>query len=345
MVKEIGMSAQPRTKPYLSLRYKILLPLIVLGVLIFIASYFGARNYLRSTIYNIMEEDILSIRDYVSTCMDGDVLQALSSGDVQYNASAGWPRGMTDPRYWEQQACLDAVYDYNPRAEIYTYYAMDETTLAYGLDQWATLFPDESYEFGAVIDAETNNVEDLWFGLEDTYIYPELEYDEEVDVYYYAAAAPLQNSRGEVIGGLSIFLDAGWAVENLQTLSTNLLVIFIAIFALITVLVLVITRKTTSELTALKNASMRVADGDYTPITLKPHKLNDEVSTLAQLFNTMLDKVHTREETLQHEVEELKVQIDMEKRQKDVKEIVESEFFQDLKQRASEVRKQRSKKE
>jgi uncharacterized protein involved in exopolysaccharide biosynthesis len=59
----------------------------------------------------------------------------------------------------------------------------------------------------------------------------------------------------------------------------------------------------------------------------------------------MLDKVEEREEKLEDQVEQLKVQIDMEKRNKDVKEIVESEFFQDLKQRAAEVRKQRSQKE
>jgi methyl-accepting chemotaxis protein len=339
------MTMQTRAKPYLGLRYKILIPLFALGALIFILSYFGARNYLRNTIYNIMEEDIVSIRDFVAACMDEDALQALTSGDVKYDTSADWPAGMTDPRYWEQQDCLVAVYDYNPRAEIYTYYAVNETTLAYGLDQWATLLPEDSYPFGELIDAETSNVEDLWFGLADTYIYPELEYDEELDVYYYAAAAPLQNSRGDVVGGISIFLDAGWAVENIQALSKNLLMIFTGIFALITILVLTITRKTTSELTALKDASMRVADGDYTPISLSPHTMDDEVSTLARLFNTMLGKVHAREESLQIEVEQLKVQINMEKRNMDVKEIVESEFFQDLKQRAAEVRKQRSKKE
>jgi HAMP domain-containing protein len=339
------MTAKTRTKPYLSLRYKLLIPLMVLGVVIFILSYYGARNYLRSTIYSIMDEEAVSITEFIAACMDEDALHALTAGVAQYDVSAGWPSGMTDPRYWEQQACLEAIYDYNPRAQIYTYHILNENTLVYGLDQWTTLSPESSFPFGDVIGGDDNDLEFLWLGLEETYAYDELEYDEEFDVYYYAVNTPLINSRGNVIGGLSIFLDAGWAVEDLQILSEFLLIIFLVIFVVITVLVLAITRTAMSELGALQATSQRVADGDYTPISLNPHKVDDEVSTLAGLFNIMLDKVRVREETLKQEVVELKIQIDMGKRQKDVSEIVDTEFFQDLKQRATDLRKRKDKKD
>lgn len=339
------MSTNVRTKPYLSLRYKLLIPLMSLGVLMFIMGYYGARAYLRDTIYRIMDEEVASITEFVADCMDENELQALTT-ELTGDFSANWPASMTDPRYWEQQECLVRVADYNTRAELYTYYAVDDETLANGLDQWATLYPEESFVFGETFTAEDEeDMEYLLLGLQEKTNYPELKYDEDYEIYYYAVVIPLRNSRNEVIGGLVTYLDAGWTVESLQELSNYLLLIFFAIFIVVTVLVLYITRKTTSELAALKDASLRVAGGDYTPISLKPHTIEDEVSTLAGLFNTMLDKVREREETLQTEVEQLKVQIDMEKRQNDVKEIVESEFFQDLKQRASEVRKQRTKKE
>jgi methyl-accepting chemotaxis protein len=337
------MPVQP--KPYLSLRYKLLIPLMSLGVVMFIMGYYGAREYLRNTIYRIMDEEVASITEFVADCMDEDELQALTS-EVRGDFSANWPASMTDLRYWEQQECLVRVADYNTRAELYTYYAVDDKTLANGLDQWATLYPEESFVFAETFTAEDEeDMEYLLRGLQEKTNYPELKYDEDYEVYYYAVAMPLRNSSNQVIGGLVTYLDASWSVNSLQELSNYLLVIFVAVFIVVTGLVLFITHKTTAELAALKDASLRVADGDYTPVTLKPHKINDEVSTLAQLFNTMLEKVREREETLQHEVEELKVQIDMEKRQQDVKEIVESEFFQDLKQRAAAVRKQRSQKE
>jgi methyl-accepting chemotaxis protein len=334
-----------QSKSYLSLRYKLLIPLMSLGVVMFIMGYYGARTYLRDTIYQIMDEEVTSITEFVAECMDEDELQALTT-EVRGDFSANWPASMTDPRYWEQQDCLVRVADYNSRAELYTYYAVDEETLANGLDQWATLFPDESYVFAETFIAEDEeDMQYLLQGLQEKTNYPELKYDEDYDVYYYAVAMPLRNSSNQVIGGLVTYLDAGWSVESLQELSNYLLVIFIAVFIVVTGLVLFITHKTTAELAALKDASLRVADGDYTPVTLKPHRINDEVSMLAQSFNTMLEKVREREETLQNEVEVLKIRIDMEKRTKDVKEVVETEFFQDLKKRAAAVRRQRSQKE
>lgn len=332
-------------KRYLSLRYKLLIPLMGLGVLMFIMGYFGAREYLRSTIYEIMDEEVNSITEFVINCMDEDQLQALTT-EVKGDFSVGWPESMTDTRYWDQQECLVQVDEYNPRTELYTYYVVDETTLANGLDQYATLYPEESYVFGETFTAEDEeDMEYLLKGLTETTRYPELKYDEESQIYYYAVVTPLRNSKNEIIGGLVIYLDAGTVVESLQVLSNYLIIIFISAFIVISILVLGITRNVTSELVALQATSKRVAEGDYTPISLKPHKVDDEVSNLTGLFNTMLDKVRQREETLQTQVEELQIQIDMEKRSKDVKDIVESEFFQDLKQRAAEVRKQRQQKE
>ena len=100
----------------------------------------------------------------------------------------------------------------------------------------------------------------------------------------------------------------------------------------------------TAELIDLQNSAKRAANGDYAPITLNPENLDDEVSVLEEQFNLMLNKVRQREEKLKKQVEALTIQIDMEKRSKDVKEIVESEFFQDLKNRAATVRKQREQK-
>lgn len=332
------MPANP--KSYLSLRYKLLIPLMSLGVLMFIMGYYGARYYLRDTISQIMQNETDSIREYVGNCLDEDQLQALTSGEPAYDQAAG----VTDDRYWAQAECLASVDDFNPRTEIFTYYEKADSTLAYGVDQYALLQPEDSYSLGEAVAQDEDYVY-LLRGLEAVTQYDELEYFEEEEVYFFVVTSPLRNSSGLVIGGLTIYLDASLAVERLQTLSEYLVGIFVFAFIVVASLVLGITRSVTSELVALQATSKRVAEGDYTPISLKPHKVEDEVSTLGELFNTMLDKVRQREENLQTQVEELKIQVDMEKRKKDVKEIVESEFFQDLKQRAALVRKQRQQKE
>jgi hypothetical protein len=53
----------------------------------------------------------------------------------------------------------------------------------------------------------------------------------------------------------------------------------------------------------------------------------------------MIDKVYRREQNLRKEVEQLKIQIDENRRKKQVEEIVESEFFQSLREKATEMRK------
>lgn len=68
---------------------------------------------------------------------------------------------------------------------------------------------------------------------------------------------------------------------------------------------------------------------------------DDEIAQLSKMFGQMAEEVITREETLRRQVEELRIEIDEVKRQKQVSEIVESDFFQDLQTRAR-VMRQRS---
>ena len=333
------------TKPFLSLRYKLLIPLLSLGVLMFIMGYFGARAYLRETIFNIMDEEVDSILDYVEGCLDEEVLYSFTSNAALDEISTGRSAAMNAPLYLEQEACVASVEQFNPRAWVYTYYPVDETTMAFGIDMWNVTSPENGSPLGYSFTEIDGDFEQHQFGLQGTYTYEQLEIDEETGIYYYGTTSPLVTPSGKVVGGIAVYLDSGWTVEQLQNLSKYLLVIFVGIFVVVTALVLAITKRAMSELGTLQSASRRVAEGDYTPIAIKPQKVDDELSTLAELFNTMLDKVEEREEILENQVEELKLKIDEEKRTKEVKEIVDSQFFKDLKERAAEVRRQRQQKE
>ena len=69
--------------------------------------------------------------------------------------------------------------------------------------------------------------------------------------------------------------------------------------------------------------------------------MQDEINTLSGVFTIMVDKVHQREQALRQQVEELKIEIDENKRQKQVSEIVESDFFQQLQERARTLRQRK----
>ncbi len=69
----------------------------------------------------------------------------------------------------------------------------------------------------------------------------------------------------------------------------------------------------------------------------------DELGQLARVFQTMARQIYMREQTLKQQVQELRIEINETKRQKQVKEIVESDFFQDLASRAQTLRSRNAK--
>lgn len=73
-------------------------------------------------------------------------------------------------------------------------------------------------------------------------------------------------------------------------------------------------------------------DGQYRDPTL---------ATLAAEFARMATNVRQREEELRQEIAQLKIEIDEAKRERQVDEIVESDFFQDIKAKARDLRRKR----
>jgi nitrate/nitrite-specific signal transduction histidine kinase len=74
---------------------------------------------------------------------------------------------------------------------------------------------------------------------------------------------------------------------------------------------------------------------------LEQTRQHDELSRLTRVFASMAKEVHERIAGLRKQVQQLQVVIDESKREKDVQQIVESEFFRDLTGKAREMRAQR----
>ncbi|MDQ6645382.1 MAG: HAMP domain-containing protein, partial [Chloroflexota bacterium] len=64
----------------------------------------------------------------------------------------------------------------------------------------------------------------------------------------------------------------------------------------------------------------------------------DELGQLAQVFQAMARQVYTREQHLQRQVQQLRIEIDQERRTREVAEITESDYFQQLLGKAEELR-------
>lgn len=70
---------------------------------------------------------------------------------------------------------------------------------------------------------------------------------------------------------------------------------------------------------------------------------HDEIGQLARVFDRMAQQVYSREQKLKQQVRDLRIEIDETKRTKQVKEIVETDFFQDLTAKAQVLRDRNSK--
>ena len=111
-----------------------------------------------------------------------------------------------------------------------------------------------------------------------------------------------------------------------------------AIFVII--MVLLISSLLTRPITALTQVAERIAEGDYEQDLsgLTPGRFSGETGKLAEVFEIMVGKVHQREEKLKKQVAELQIVIDEHKRQEQVSEIVDSDFFRDLQDKARKMR-------
>jgi PleD family two-component response regulator len=88
------------------------------------------------------------------------------------------------------------------------------------------------------------------------------------------------------------------------------------------------------------SAAAAVEAGDFDAIALETVTAReDALGGLARTFARMADEVRAREARLQAEVRELRIEIDEAKQSSKVAEITGSDYFKDLKVRASELRK------
>jgi len=87
-------------------------------------------------------------------------------------------------------------------------------------------------------------------------------------------------------------------------------------------------------------ASIEDEKWDLTPLDGVAGR-SDEVGQLARVFRGMAQEIRAREQQLKQQIRELTIQIDQTKKETQVQEIVESEFFQDLQTRAEKLRRNR----
>jgi nitrate/nitrite-specific signal transduction histidine kinase len=112
------------------------------------------------------------------------------------------------------------------------------------------------------------------------------------------------------------------------------------LFAVLIAQSVYVARWTVRPVRELSSAAKAVERGEHFEPESISHvtSLGDELGQLARVFSDMVVAVQERERKLKQEVADLRIKIDNAKRERQVKEIVEGEFFQDLQDKARKMR-------
>jgi len=332
------MTHQPTLKQnkFISLRLKLLLGFTLLFSVVFIGAYYWFYHFATQMAMEQIGEDLINTLNGAAASLNGDELLAL------YNE--GVPRAdgfIDDPRYWNQLDWFEVVHGIEPRAWPYAYVPGDRARkeVLFITDLYAVYDPSKSTQFREA--AELDDPEANYQGLVTTTLYL-TPYADEWGTWV-SGYTPIKNAAGTIVAGLGIDFRADYVFRVQTAIRNQVIVAFIFTYALLLFLIYVVASTLTQPMLILTQAALRIGEGDYTQDLSKllRNRFPDEIDKLVEVFGTMVNKVQHREQKLRLQVEELKIEVDEVKRQRQVSEIVDSDFFQGLQAKARIMRQQR----
>ncbi len=250
-----------------------------------------------------------------------------------------------------------------PRASPYTYIAGEQPGEIIFIASWGACLPDPDWnnfvKFRVPYNSNTGpNLAGLdqvvfqtdsgWCTYDDPTCVPEIYGDKFGS--WVSAYAPITNSKGETVGALGIDFTSTYVNQVQEQILRSIYVAFSITYIILVIMVYFVAQFLTRPMVGLTRAAEQIGEGNY-ETGLKylselglSDKYPDEIEKMQGVFRGMIDKVYKREEVLRQQVRDLKIEIDQTKRNKQVNEIVESEFFQDLRTKAQKMRDQQKSK-
>lgn len=149
----------------------------------------------------------------------------------------------------------------------------------------------------------------------------------------------------EVVAAQIVYVPAGEVFSTALRSFLIVIAIFIVVFATaIIVLNVLLKRLVIRPVGVMGGLALELSADKMVPQELESELFStvtqrtDEVGQLARVFRNMAREVYSRTQNLKQQVHELKIEIDGIKRQQQVEEIVESDFFKDLQNKARKMR-------
>jgi hypothetical protein len=322
---------------FISLRVKLLVGFSLLFSVVFAGAFYWFDAFAQGMAMRQIESDLVKAVKTATLLVDGDELVALAREGVPNEQGFS-----DDPRYWRQIEQLKKVHEIDPHAWPYTYVkGKNPGDVIFITDMAAAYEPSKAVKFLELIPAQEGwkEEDDMMFrGFKELALLM-TPYTDRWGTWV-SGYAPIVNSKGEKVAGLGVDFTAEYVSEVREQTRYRVVLAFALAYSILLILLILVSRALTRPIVTLTEAARRVGDGDYGQdfSALTTTRFPDEIGVLAKVFELMVGKVHKREETLRHQVEELRIEIDEVKRKRQVAEITDTGFFRDLQDKARTMR-------
>lgn len=346
---------EPKKLPgrFFSLRLKIWIGFILIFTPVFVASYYWFYQYTTARVFQTITKDLdntlsgaimgMDVEGFVNLYKEESLNNPMCppekpTADTPKEENGYYPED--NPLYIQHVGWLKAVQDIEPETRIYTYVEGIEPgeVIAIGSTGY---FRDPRGGFRFCQRYMPASTSKIYRGLtEKTDIWE--PYNDGGFGTWITSYAPIRDANGEIVGAIGVDIPADYLEEVRAGILRNGAIAFILSYILIFMLVYWLSGFLTRPIIGLAGVAKEIGEGDYSHEWVEEEAdkkgFRDEIDTLTGVFKVMVDKVAQREKNLRARVQQLEIMIDKSKLTKQVSEIVESDFFQDLQSKVKGMR-------
>jgi len=363
---------KPRRSVFFSLRWKLLIGFTLLFSIVFALAFYWFYNFATQQALGRIRQDLLDTLQGASTVIDADTLTSVAGDGVPNAAGQAWlavanaednddanaPALRTaatdvfgkatqagfsdDPRYQKLMDELQTIHTISPRAWPYLFVqAPGEHKITYIADLWARYDPSKATPFQYTHSSKRSylGVTQLTLRLDSKGQF--VPYSDQWGSWI-SAYRPVLNASGQSVGAIGVDFEAGYVHDVQTAIQNRVLWAFLITYAGLFLLVFLISGSLTRPIQRLTVSAEHLGEGDYSQDMTKYTPtgfVRDEIVRLADVFSMMAAKVYQREQNLRRQVEALRIEIDEAKKQKQVSEIADTDFFRELQNKAQNMRR------
>lgn len=335
---------QSKNTIFVSAQIRILIGFTLIFTLVFSGAFYWFYRFTETIAVGRLRQELVNTVSAAASGVDADEFAALAR-DGKVNDF-----GYTDDqRYWKHVDWLVRISKTNPKAQIYSYIAGENSKEVIFIGSVGAVVvspggdpPPWGVKFKEHYISSGQGTANLLTGL-DTLGVQSAPYQDPWGKWL-SGYGPIVNSRGEKVGAIGVDIPFDYVEQVHQNILDSVAGAFFVTYAILFVLVYLVSLLLTKPIVTLTHIAGHIAEGNYNQdlSSLTKGRLRNEVTSLADVFEMMMAKIREREQSLIHQVEELKIRIDEVKAQREIGEIVETEFFQSLREKVKKIRSDRN---